>query len=80
MIIHCDVIEENAEPIPLVFDVIDSGRAWLQAGAQQAVLAVVPSFNSLGIDSRNETTFPLAMSSPNNIYNLTGYNNQLPGV
>ena len=30
-----------------------TGRAWLQAGAQQAVIAVVPSFNSLGIDSRN---------------------------
>ena len=31
-----------------------TGRAWLQAGAQQAVIAVDPSFNSLGIDSRNE--------------------------
>ena len=30
-----------------------TGRAWLQAGAQQAVLAVDPSINSLGIDSRN---------------------------
>ena len=30
-----------------------TGRAWLQAGAQQAVIAVVPSFKSLGIDSRN---------------------------
>ena len=30
-----------------------TGRAWLQAGAQQAVIAVVPSFNSLGIDCRN---------------------------
>ena len=30
-----------------------TGRAWLQAGAQQAVIAVDPSFNSLGIDSRN---------------------------
>ena len=32
-----------------------TGRAWLQAGAQQAVIAVDPSFNSLGIDSRNAT-------------------------
>ena len=30
-----------------------TGRAWLQAGAQQAVTAVDPSFKSLGIDSRN---------------------------
>ena len=30
-----------------------TGRAWLQAGAQQAVIAVDPSFKSLGIDSRN---------------------------
>ena len=30
-----------------------TGRAW-QAGAQQAVIAVDPSFKSLGIDSRNE--------------------------
>ena len=30
-----------------------TGRAWLQAGAQRAVIVVVPSFNSLGIDSRN---------------------------
>ena len=38
-------------PDPLGF----TGRAWLQAGAQQAVIAVDPSFNSLGIDSRNVT-------------------------
>ena len=31
-----------------------TGRAWLQAGAQRVVIAVDPSFNSLGIDSRNE--------------------------
>ena len=31
-----------------------TGRAGLQAGAQQAVLAVDPSFKSLGIDSRND--------------------------
>ena len=30
-----------------------TGRAWLQAGAQQAVIAVDPSFKSLGIDFRN---------------------------
>ena len=30
-----------------------TGMAWLQAGAQQAVIAVDPSFKSLGIDSRN---------------------------
>ena len=30
-----------------------TGRAWLQAGAQQAVIVVDPSLNSLGIDSRN---------------------------
>ena len=30
-----------------------TGMAWLQAGAQRAVIVVVPSFNSLGIDSRN---------------------------
>ena len=30
-----------------------TGRAWLQAGAQQVVIVVIPSFNSLGIDSRN---------------------------
>ena len=30
-----------------------TGRAWLQAGAQRVVIVVVPSFNSLGIDSRN---------------------------
>ena len=34
-----------------------TGRAWLQAGAQQAVIAVDPSFKSLGIDSRNELYF-----------------------
>ena len=34
-----------------------TGRAWLQAGAQQAVIAVDPSFNSLGIDSRNVRNF-----------------------
>ena len=32
-----------------------TGRAWLQAEAQQAVIAVVPSFNSLGINSLNIT-------------------------
>ena len=37
-----------------------TGRAWLQAGAQQAVIAVDPSFKSLGIDSRN--VFPIAPS------------------
>ena len=31
-----------------------TGRARLQAGAHRAVIAVNPSFNSLGIDSRNE--------------------------
>ena len=31
-----------------------TGRAWLQAGAQQTVIVVVPSFKSLGIDSRND--------------------------
>ena len=31
-----------------------TGRAWLQSGAQQAVIAIDPSFNSLGIDSRND--------------------------
>ena len=30
-----------------------TGRAWLQAGAQRGVIAVDPSFNSLGFDSRN---------------------------
>ena len=30
-----------------------TGRAWLQAGAQHAVIAVDPSFKSLWIDSRN---------------------------
>ena len=30
-----------------------TGRAWLQAGAQQAGIAVDPSFTSLAIDSRN---------------------------
>ena len=30
-----------------------TGRAWLQAWAQRVVIVVVPSFNSLGIDSRN---------------------------
>ena len=34
-----------------------TGRAWLQAGAQQAVIVVDPSFNSLGIDSRNAVTW-----------------------
>ena len=30
-----------------------TGRAWLQAGAQQVVIVVVPPLKSLGIDSRN---------------------------
>ena len=39
-----------------------TGRAWLQAGAQQAVIAVDPSFNSLGIDSRNDVIMSIMAS------------------
>ena len=43
-----------------------TGRAWLQAGAQHAVIAIDPSFNSLGIDSRNaqRAVAPASPSSP----------------
>ena len=34
-----------------------TGRTWLQAGAQRAVIAVDPQLNSIGIDSRNVKIF-----------------------
>ena len=43
-------------PGPLGFD---SGRAWLQAGAQRVVIVVIPSLNSLGIDSRNGSRYDI---------------------
>ena len=38
-----------------------TGRAWLQAGAQQAVIAVDPSFKSLRIDSCNASALCQAL-------------------